>query len=898
MILIVERVQSWKEVLKSGESKLKKTEKLRKEDNMKKILKLILLVCVVFSQISSPVKVIAEEILADIPSIETIGITGNADNKILTVSVDGNNFLIATEDEEPVTTSYIVKTLLTFTYVNGEVETDVNYQLVTGTEINEGSVIAQFENFGYGYNGKYTVDVEVFDVTGATFTDTDSDTLSKYVESNQLSSMVKDSESIEEDKIDTGVVFEVTGDVDEKKDETDPENPVTYYETKDSGNVTFNINLDKGNLSDDIIENGYYKVVINNNLTLHPYNFELKQDFSKLLNGDYTITVYFINEEDSINLATTLLIKNAVGNSDYKTYYNGEITDVYNKVISSTILTEEQKAELTNVDFNRLTQIVTVDEIDERVEGNYFFDKYNEETISIINRLNGIFKTDSVSGVKVSDYLNKIANDEYFKGFNVTITDAYGYEVAPESLVGTGMKLTLSYGDASLNYTFVVSGDVNDGLVTGEEVNTALNSALELQYLDAINMYALDINEDGVVDLLDVTKMAGSIDVGTWVNHNGYNDSVNSTLELNKSNNEVIRAGDTFKVDYVLSGLSAKNIELNGIEGIINYDRDVLDLVGISSSSLNEYSNYNYSTSKYIYASNTVLDEDSVVLTFTFKAKMEQTTNINMTNERVAVDGTEVKLVSNSDIDVKIARALSTNNDITSLTSSIGTFDKPFDKDVLEYTLYVDYWVKSVTFNGVLGDEYASTLAFKEYALTGDTTVITLPVVAENGDIKSYIINVVKVYPKSTNNYLSKLEIEGYEIDFDKDTLEYSIKVSSDVETLDITAVAEDSSARVNIYGNSNFKEGENKVTVVVTAEDGSERTYTITVDKEAKKEVVKEETKEEENGNSQLEKTIIIILIILVIIGLLYLIFKKDDEEDIIVTSNKNNNNNKNSKK
>ena len=120
---------------------------------MKKILKLILLVCVVFSQISSPVKVIAEEILADIPSIETIGITGNADNEMLTVSIDGNNFLIATEDEEPVTTSYIVKTSLTFTYVNEKVETDVNYQLVTGTEINEGTVTAQFENFGYGYNG-------------------------------------------------------------------------------------------------------------------------------------------------------------------------------------------------------------------------------------------------------------------------------------------------------------------------------------------------------------------------------------------------------------------------------------------------------------------------------------------------------------------------------------------------------------------------------------------------------------------------------------------------------------------------------------------------------------------------------------------------------------------------
>lgn len=870
---------------------------------MKKILKLILLVCVVFSQISSPVKVIAEEIRAGVPDIEAITVTGNKDKEELNINIDGINFIEKTEEGTPVINRYIVKTSLKFVYKAGGEETAVFYQLLeNGKDLNDGTVNMKFDNFGYGYNGEYNVDVEVFDVKDATFTNTESATLAKYVEENQLQSMdIKNNHTtVIEDQIKTGIVLEVNGEVEEKIDDTDPENPVTYYETTDSGNVTFSVKLDKGDLSDEIIKNGYYKVVINDSLTLYPYNFELEQIFANLLNGDYKLDVYFVNEEANINYVATLLIKNTVGSPDYKTYYSGEFTDIYNKVISSTLLTEEQKAELTNVDFVKLTQIVTIDEIDNKLDGNYFFDNYNEETVSIINRLEGIFNADSITGVKVSDYLNKIANDEYFKGFNVTITDAYGYEVAPESLVGTGMKLTLSYGDASLIYTFVVSGDVNDGLVTGEEVNIALNSVLELQYLDAVNMYALDINKDGVVDLLDVTKMAGSIAYGSWVERVGYNDSVNSTLELNKSNNEVIRVGDTFKVDYVLSGLTAKNIELNGIEGIINYDKDVLDLVGISSNSLDDYSNYNYLTSKYLYASNKVLDEDSVVLTFTFKAKMEQNTNIKMTNEKVAIDGTEVKLVSNSDIDIKIARALSTNNDVTSLTSSIGTFDKPFDKNVLEYTLYVDYWVKSVTLNGVLGDEYASTLAFKEYALTGDTTVITLPVVAENGDIKSYTINVVKVYPKSTNNYLSKLEIKGYEIEFNKDTLEYSIKVSSDVETLDITAVAEDAGARVNIYGNSDFKEGENTVTVVVTAEDGSERTYTITVDKEAKKEVVdkNEDNTEEENGNNQLEKTIIIILIILVIIGLLYLIFKKDDEEDIIVTSNKNNNNNKNSKK
>lgn len=871
---------------------------------MKKILKLILLVCVVFSQISSPVKVIAEEILSDIPSIETINVTGNEDKEKLNINIDGINFIETTEEGTPVINRYIVKTSLKFVYKAGGEETAVFYQLFeNGKELNEGTVNVTFDNFGYGYNGEYNIDVEFFDVKNATFTNSDSDTLAKYVEENQLQSMdIKNNHiSIVEDEIETGVVLEVNGEVEEKIDDTDPENPVTYYETTNSGNVTFSVKLDKGDLSNTIIENGYYKVVVNDKLTLYPYNFELNQIFAKLLNGEYKIDVYFVNEEANINYVATLLIKNTVGSDDYKTYYSGELTDVYNKVISSTVLTEEQKAELTNVDFTKLTQIITIDEIDNKLDGNYFFDNYNEETVSIINRLNGIFNADSVEGVRVSDCLNKIANYPYFKGFNVTIKDVYGNEVSPDSLVGTGMKLTLSYGDASLTYTFVVAGDVNDGLVTGEEVNIALNSALELQYLDAVNMYALDINKDGVVDLLDITKMAGSINLGTWVNHNGYSDSVNSTLELNKSNNEVIRAGDTFKVDYVLNGLTAKNIELNGIEGIINYDKDVLELVGISSNSLDEYSNYNYSTSKYIYASTDVLAEDSVVLTFTFKAKMEQNTNIKITNERVAIDGTEVSLVSNSDVDVKISRALSSNNDITSLTSSIGVFDKPFDKDVLEYTLYVDYWVKSVTLNGVLEDKYASTLGFKEYALTGDTTVITLPVVAENGAIKSYTIKVVKVYPKSTNNYLSKLKIEGYEIDFNKDILEYSIKVASDIETLDITAVAEDSSARVNIYGNSNFKEGENKVTVVVTAEDGSERTYTITVNKETKEEVAESNDTEEKNNN-QLEKTVIIILIILVIIGLLYLIFKKDDENDIVVISsslnNKDDKNAKNEKK
>ena len=858
---------------------------------MKKVLKLMLLSCVIFSQISSPVKVIAEEIISDIPVIESIDVTGNEDMDELTVKIDGNNILEQTDDDLPLETRYIVKTLLKFIFVNNEeVETSI-YTIAKGSDINLGNVNVNLDNIGYGYNGKYIVEVMLYDVTGVHLTDENSDSLAKYLEENKLSEVTVGNKEIVEDEIDTELYVELEGNFEETECIINPDNPnntLTCYKITDNGIINFDISIAKGDLSNTIIEEGFYKVVINDSLTLYPYNFKLEQDFTKLLKGEYTFDFYFINEKNEIELRKSIKIDNAVGIEDYKTYFTGN-EDIYNKVISSTTLNEEEKAELTNIDFNKMIQMVTVDDIDDKVDGNYFFDDYSEETISIIYRLEGIFDDNDNASNKVTDYLNAVTSDEYFKDFLVSITDKNGNLVDSNSVLATGMKLNLTYGDATLIYNFVISGDTDDGIVGKSDVNTAINYALGLELLDAINMYALDVNDDNNVDLLDITMIAGSISNKGWVTSNSNDSVINSSLEENFFNEDVIRVGDTFKVDYILTGFNDNNISLNGIEGIVDYDRDVLELVGISANNyLNEYNNYNYETGKYMYVGSDILDKDSVVLTLTFKAKMEQTTTIRVTNEKAAFDGQNITLVNNSTIDVKIERALSTNNDITSLTPSIGTFDKSFSKDELEYTLYVDYWVNKVSLNGVLGDKYASTLGFKEYMLTGDRTIIAIPVVAEDGSIKSYTITVVKVYPKSSNNYLSKLEIEGYEIEFNKDTLEYNIKVSSDVNTLDITAVAEDSSARVNIYGNNNFKEGENTVTVVVTAEDGSEKTYTITVDKEVKKEVVDEEDKaEEETNNSQLEKTVIIILIILVIIGLLYLIFKKDDEDDIIVTSN-----------
>lgn len=88
---------------------------------------------------------------------------------------------------------------------------------------------------------------------------------------------------------------------------------------------------------------------------------------------------------------------------------------------------------------------------------------------------------------------------------------------------------------------------------------------------------------------------------------------------------------------------------------------------------------------------------------------------------------------------------------------------------------------------------------------------------------------------KSTNKNLVKLEVkpEGLTPEFKKDVTDYTIKVPNSIEKLDIIAEAEDSKSKVEISGNDKLVEGDNIVKILVTAEDGTTRTYIITATRE-----------------------------------------------------------------
>lgn len=89
----------------------------------------------------------------------------------------------------------------------------------------------------------------------------------------------------------------------------------------------------------------------------------------------------------------------------------------------------------------------------------------------------------------------------------------------------------------------------------------------------------------------------------------------------------------------------------------------------------------------------------------------------------------------------------------------------------------------------------------------------------------------------SKNNNLSSLVVEGYELStpFDKNILEYTVSVPSDVEKITINAAVEDKTASLIGTGEFEVSEGENKFEIKVTAQNGGLKTYTLKINVEDK---------------------------------------------------------------
>ena len=83
---------------------------------------------------------------------------------------------------------------------------------------------------------------------------------------------------------------------------------------------------------------------------------------------------------------------------------------------------------------------------------------------------------------------------------------------------------------------------------------------------------------------------------------------------------------------------------------------------------------------------------------------------------------------------------------------------------------------------------------------------------------------------KSSNNFLSSITIDGLNLNetFDKEKLEYTLNIPAETETIKINAQTADSNSKVTGTGEVKVSTGLNTFEIIVTAENGSKRTYVI----------------------------------------------------------------------
>ena len=105
-----------------------------------------------------------------------------------------------------------------------------------------------------------------------------------------------------------------------------------------------------------------------------------------------------------------------------------------------------------------------------------------------------------------------------------------------------------------------------------------------------------------------------------------------------------------------------------------------------------------------------------------------------------------------------------------------------------------------------------------------------VPIVTENNAIGQQ----KQVENLSSNSNLKSLRLDIGELlpGFQKDITTYGVYVEENVINVDVLAVPEDNKSDISIKGNNNLQQGNNVVLVTVTAEDGTQKIYTINVTK------------------------------------------------------------------
>lgn len=177
----------------------------------------------------------------------------------------------------------------------------------------------------------------------------------------------------------------------------------------------------------------------------------------------------------------------------------------------------------------------------------------------------------------------------------------------------------------------------------------------------------------------------------------------------------------------------------------------------------------------------------------------------------------------------------SSDSSLKSLGMSGYSYSPKFNPKTLTYSMTVANGIKGLYVQAVPNDPKATVDIEGDSKWDVGKNTVKITVTAEDGSKTVYKVNVTRESEKKkssdTNVDFKIYSPHTIEPTFANDKNEYEVTVPYDVTKLDLSVVPYDTNAKVSISGNEKFStEDTNKVTIKVTAEDGTVRTITLNV--------------------------------------------------------------------
>ena len=305
------------------------------------------------------------------------------------------------------------------------------------------------------------------------------------------------------------------------------------------------------------------------------------------------------------------------------------------------------------------------------------------------------------------------------------------------------------------------------------------------------------------------------------------------------SNKNEIEAGEEIEVNIQIN-----NPEVQALTLEIYWDKSVLEYI-----SGPEHSNNLENRIIYTWINENGENYETInIETFVFKALQNGTANITVTGEFYNVNGEQIK-IDDSSLEIKVGKkekeieelppqnedVPAGNSNLAILRLSEEGITPDFNKDIKEYYFTTNSSLANLEITAIPENSEANvTITGNNNLKMGENTV---EIKVESQDKTN--TSIYKIYVTKTNNLeLANANLEilairqgTLEPEFESNTTKYRAEIANGIDKIDILAIPQKEKATVKILGNGEMKEGNNKIEIIVLAENGTtNKKYEINV--------------------------------------------------------------------